>query len=176
MVDSIISIMIRDPVHPCGPYDRTGHSFRVDIFNCDFTPLFYKGITYNNFPLNVKGKKGGSIHRQIRVPPGFYLIRGHARCHNVVTEWAMVQVGCGTTVCVNLLPTSIHYCLLRTVGAILATDQVKKIYAKEADEVVRAINKLLKRMPRTLMPAPPTAKQLEELENEEKEEEKKEAS
>ena len=35
MADSTLSITVRDPEHPCAPYQRTGHSFFVQIWHCD---------------------------------------------------------------------------------------------------------------------------------------------
>jgi hypothetical protein len=170
MADSKISVLIRDPEHPCAPYERTRHSFRVDIFNCDFTPLHWKGVTYQGVPLNVKGKKGGFIHGQFDVPPGCYIVRAYGRCKNVVTEMAMIGVGCDETACVSLLPTTVRYCLVRTVVGVLGgtvdppagEESVRKIFPKEADAVVRAINALVEKLPKDNIPSPPTIEQLEE--------------
>jgi len=172
MTDSILSITIRDPEHPCMPYERTGHSFWVQIFHCDFTPLFWKGVTYLNYLLDTRGKSNGFIHGQIKVPPGSYLIRAFATCKNVVTDFAMVEVGCDKTVCVNLLPTTVDYCLARAVVGIIGgtvdppggDDSVKKLHPKEANEAVKAIDALREKLPKDPLPPPPTLEELEKLE------------
>lgn len=165
-MDSILSIMVRDARHPCAPYETTGHSFFVQIFHCDRTPLFYKGVDFGTLvPLQVPGKKRGRIHGQFRVPPGCYVVRAIAACNNVVTDWAMVNVGCGEKKCVSLLPTSLKHCIFRMIsglklgGAVgrMAGDEVKatNVAAKETDHALEALMAIADKLPEDPLPPPP---------------------
>jgi hypothetical protein len=45
MADSTLSITVRDRLHPCAAVPGTTvHSFKAQIFHCDGTPLFWKGV------------------------------------------------------------------------------------------------------------------------------------
>ena len=153
MADSVLSITVRDVKHPCAPYQSTRHSFGVQIFHCDGVPLIWKGANYGaptGVPLTEPGPKGGRIHGQFKVPPGCYLIRALAGCKNVISDWAYVGVGCGQTVCVNLVLPTVRHCIERTlVGLQIGTldppkgeervsDVMPELVAK-AEEVLRAI-------------------------------------
>lgn len=182
-MDSVMSITIRDPNHACAPYESSTHTFFVQIFNCDFSPLFWKGINYGNpVPLNVKGVKGGNIHAQIRVPPGCYLVRGVASCYNVITEWAWVEAACGQTVCVNLVPTTIRYCIDRVITglklgtiaptALAAHTMAANFIPKEIQVAFDALKTIIEKLPADYLPLPPSAddlkKAIDKLEKEEK--------
>ncbi len=165
-MDSILSITVRDARHPCAPYETTAHSFFVQIFHCDGTPLFYKGVDYG-VPklLHVRGRKNGRIHGQFRVPPGCYGLRAIATCHNVGTDWAMVNVGCGETKCVSLLPTSLKHCIFRLITGLRlgtavgrhADAEVKatKAAANETDQAIEALMQIAEKLPDDPLPSPP---------------------
>lgn len=190
-MDSILSITIRDPNHACAPYESSGHTFFVQIFNCDFRPLFWNGIDYGHpVPLNVKGAKGGNIHAQIRVPPGCYLVRGVASCYNVVTEWAWVEAACGEKVCVNLVPTTIRYCLDRVIigfnlGTIapiapkgLAADSaspqmIAKSMPSEIKVAFDALKKITEKLPTDNLPLPPSLDEIQSVIDRQEKAEKK---
>ena len=173
MADSTLSITVRDPEHPCAPYQRTAHSFFVQIWHCDGTPLFWRGINYGVFPgvpLDTPGLGGGRIHGQIKVPRGCYLVRTLAPCKNVVGDWAWVDVGCDETVCVDLvIPTFLH-CVLRTItGAWFGTvdppegeERVRDVMGKEVEAAVDALRRIAEKLPEEgNMPAPPTIEEFE---------------
>ncbi len=171
-MDSILSITVRDTAHPCAPYQSTRHSFFVQILHCDGKPLFWKGINYKRFRLNVRGHGGGFIHAQVKVPPGCYVLRAVATCHNVVTNWASVQVCCAETVCVDLLPTSVFHCINNTItGLLLGTvgeRPVIEIAPQEVDEAVRALRVLAERLPKDVhLSVPPTEEEIKEEEQRE---------
>lgn len=180
MADSTLSIIIRDPAHPCAPYQSTRHSFRVQIFHCDGTPLFWKGVNLGlpGFWLVEPGAKGGRIHAQVKVPPGCYLVRAIATCKNVITDWAYVGVGCDQTVCVNLTIPTVRHCVQRTIAALhLGTldppEGERRVVEQMPEEVERAAellgiiaDKLPPDPPE--FPAPPTEKEIRELLEEEK--------
>lgn len=179
MADSILSITIRDSNHPCAPYQSTPHSFRVEIYHCDGTPLFWKGVNYGatGVWLDTRGAKRGFIHAQVKVPPGCYLVRAHAKCKNVVSDWAYVGVGCDQTVCVNLVIPTLLHCVLRTItGLLLSTvdppegeEMVVKIMPREVKEAVKALNKVADKLPKDLqLPVPPTKKEIEKIAKEPK--------
>lgn len=117
---SKLSIWVRDTTHPCLPYQSTKHSWFAIILTCDFQPLHFGLVKNGLFPLRTPGKLGGKVHGQVEVPPGCYLVVGYATCKNIFTDIAMVQVGCNTETCVNLLPKSASTCL----GQLIATIKV----------------------------------------------------
>jgi hypothetical protein len=168
MADSTLSITVRDGRHPCAPYQTTGHDFFIQIYHCDGKPLFWKRINYGApVPLSVPGQQGGRIHRQFRVPPGCYLVRGAAPCNNVVTEWAWVDVCCDETVCVNLVVPPVFHCVQRTILAMQAGtigDQpVAQIAPREVEQALEALQTLADRLPRERpLPEPPTVEQVRE--------------
>ena len=182
MADSILSIIIRDTRHPCAPYQSTGHSFYVSIFTCDMKPLHWRGTTYIRHPLNVKGKAGGMIHAQVLVPPGSYLIRAVATCKNVVSDWAWAEVGCGKTVCVNIVIPNAIDCLLRTILGIQAGTvdppggeaMIRNAMPKEAGEAVEAMQKVVENLPPSRLPPPPTLEEIEEMQKKRREKKEKE--
>jgi len=179
MADSTLSVTVRDTTHPCSPYRTTRHSWKVQIFHCDGTPLFWKGIDYTHgFWLNVRGAKGGFIHGQVKVPPGCYLVRAIATCKNVLTDWAYVGVGCDQTVCVNLVPPAVKHCINRVLaGLLLGTVDppregeatVSSMMPGEVKEAVAILTKIASRLPEdALLPSTPTAGELEKMLREEK--------
>lgn len=156
MADSILSVTIRDSKHPCSPYRSTRHSFSVQVFNCDLTPLVWKGLNFGRgrgVMLTEKGEAGGLIHGQFKVPPGAYLVRGVATCKNVVTDWAWVKVCCNQTVCVDLVPPAVWHCIVRTVlGLNLGTvdpegedRRLKDVFPEEVKAATEALKALLGR-------------------------------
>lgn len=151
---SKLDITIRDRDHPCAPYFTTGHSFTVDIRYCDGT--YFKRA----YPLRDR------VHDQIEVPPGSYIIRGYAWCNNILTDLAMVNVGCDQTVCVNLLPTTVRDCWWRAVvGALFGTTSApikEKVPAEVLDKLVRTINEALKYLPKDVFPFELTEEELRE--------------
>lgn len=157
MADSILSVTVRDTVHPCAPYQSTSHSFFVQIFHCDGKPLFWKGIDFRSFvPLQEAGHGGGGIHGQFKVPPGCYLVRAVATCKNVVTDWAWVNVGCDTTACVDLVPPSVRQCIDRVLlGLQLGTldppqegeQRVADVMPDEVQQAVQLLTRIAERLP-----------------------------
>jgi hypothetical protein len=147
----------------------------VQIFNCDGKPLFWNGVNYGRpFPLDVPGEKGGRIHGQVKVPPGCYLVRAIASCKNVVTDWAWVEVGCGQTACVDLVPPSVINCIQRVVaGLSLGTvdppkageETVAQMMPAEVKQAVELLNKIAEKLPKDVqLPAPPTLDEIRRLE------------
>lgn len=174
MAHSILSVTVRDPKRPCAPYQSTGHSFFLQVYHCDGTPLFWGGVNFGSpnpaewVPLQLPGRGGGRIHGQYKVPPGCYLVRAVARCFNVVTEWAYVKVGCDTTVCVELIPPPVWYCIHSTITGILAgtidDTPLVQIAPAEVEEAVGALRKLTERLPRTpFLPDPPRPEVFEQF-------------
>jgi hypothetical protein len=179
MADSTLSITVRDTTHPCAPYQTTKHSFRVQIFHCDGTPLFWNGIDYTDgVRLNVRGAKGGLIHGQVKVPPGCYLVRAFAWCNNVETDWAYVGVGCDQTVCVNLIPTAFRHCIKRVLAGLLmgsvvfpkeGEKKVSSMMPNDVKEAAAILTKIAGRLPEgELLPSTPTTGELEKMLREEK--------
>jgi hypothetical protein len=131
MADSTLSIVIRDTERPCAPYQSSAHSFFVQIYHCDGTPLVWKGVNYGNAqPLDVPGAKRGNVHAQVKVPPGCYLVRGMTpSCGNFLSDWVWVEVCCSETVCANIVFPSIRDCVDRTrtgleLGAVIAEAEI----------------------------------------------------
>lgn len=173
MADSILSITVRDRRKPCAPYFTTTHQFYVDIMYCDFTPLTWGGRRYIRYPLKQR------IHDQIRVPPGCYIIKGYAPCHNVLTELVMVQVPCNSTICVSLLPTTVRFCIERAIlgiqhGTVVMSKEKKvkdKVPKEKIDKAVKALKEIKELLPEDEFPyGLPVSP--EELEKEEKKREK----
>jgi tyrosinase-like protein len=160
-VDSCLSVTVRDSHHPCAPYQSTGHSFLVEIYHCDGLPLFWRGIDYGKgVLLQVAGAGGGMIHGKFPVPPGCYLIRAAAPCHNVVTDWAWVNVGCSAKVCVDLVPPMVRHCIRRALtGIALGTAEgdktVRDVAPREARSATNALDKLAAKLPEDPLPPPP---------------------
>lgn len=159
--ESCLSVTVRDPRHPCAPYRSSDHSFQVEIYHCDGLPLFWNGVSFaGGVPLQVPGAAGGMIHGQFAVPPGCYLVRAAATCHNVVTDWAWVNVGCGATICVDLVPPTVRHCIERaltgiTLGTVDHEQQVHDLAPREARTATNALKRLAGRLPADPLPAPP---------------------
>ena len=153
MADSILGIIIRDTEHPCAPYQGTDHTFFIQIFHCDGTPLFWNSFDYGKpFRLDVQGKEKGCVHAQVKVPPGCYLVRGLAPVKNVITDWAWVNVGCDEAVCVNLVPPSVIHCINRVVaglkfGTIWDKTKVKAEYPPEVKAAIKALEEIAGKLP-----------------------------
>lgn len=179
MADSILSIIIRDTEHLCAPYQKK-YSFFVSIYTCDLKPLHWKGITYDKFPLNVKGQGGGLIHAQVKVPPGCYLVRAisYEPCDNVVSDWAWVELGCDETVCVNLVIPRVIDCLylaelgLRR-GTIVAEFspqkeiKVNRLMPEEVESAREILNKIIdmlkEKKVKSAFPPPPSDDEIDKL-------------
>ena len=114
---SEMSIWVRDANNPCLPYHSTSHSFVALILSCSLKPLSFGKVKDGVVHLDKPGAAGGRVHGQVKVPPGCYIVVAYARCKNVFTNLAYVQVGCDQTVCVNLLPKRVSQC----VGELVAT-------------------------------------------------------
>ena len=180
MADSILSIIIRDPTHPCAPYQSTGHSFRVQIFHCDGTPLFWKGVNLGipGVWLTQPGIRRGRIHAQLKVPPGCYLIRAIAQCKNVVSDWAYVGVGCDQTVCVSLTIPTVRHCIQRVIAGLNfgtldppgGEERVADVLPEEVKEATRILKILADKLPPESpeFPTPPAGREIAEWMQEEK--------
>lgn len=178
---SKLGIMVKDIRSPCTPYHSTGHWFLADIFHCDPripftpgdpsippTPLTWNGTTFIGYRLR------GRIHDQIEVPPGCYLIRARAKCGNVVTQLAFVEVGCEETKCVTLIPTTVQYCLTATMAGLMQiiTDPPgEKALQEKCRHAIDAIKEVAALLPKDVFPEI-SLKELAELEK--KVQEKKE--
>ena len=115
--------------------------------------------------MGYKLKEG--IHSQIKVPPGCYIVRAYAHCNNVVTEMAMVQVGCDATVCVSLLPTTVRYCIDRTIiglkyGTASTTKISEKVPKDKINEAIRVLESVKEYLPKEEV-IPEMYKELEEI-------------
>jgi hypothetical protein len=172
MADSTLSITVRDPLHPCAPYRTTAHSFKAQIFHCDGTPLFWKGVNYGSGAwLTDAGAAGGRIHGQFKVPEGCYLVRAVATCKNVIGDWVWVNVGCNETVCVSIVFPTVKDCINRTLaGLLLGTvdppqeeeKTVKNIMPNEVSQAVQILGRIAERLPREVgLPEPPTVEEIQ---------------
>lgn len=108
--ESCVTVTVRDLRHPCAPYQSGPESFQVEIRHCDGQPLVWRGVNFaNGVPLQLAGAAGGKIQGQFTVPQGCYLVRAVTHGHEIVTNWAWVNVGCDDGVCVDLvLPKVLH--------------------------------------------------------------------
>ncbi len=170
---SKLSIWVRDTVHPCIPYESTGHSFMVAILCCDLQPLHFGSVKNGLYPLTDPGKGGGRIHGQVEVPPGCYIIIGAATCKNIFTDMAMVQVGCDQEVCVNLITKSLSTCTGQIIAALNIAQYLGPAYAPSSpagkeipkevlSRAIGALEELLKHIPKDrILPAIPIS--IEEL-------------
>lgn len=140
-----ICVYIRDKQDPADLYDSSSHFFAVSIHEIGSNkPLCWKGVNYNWVWLPFQGEFG-RVAGEYEVPAGEYLVKGYAMCSNVITHMAWVQVSDGETVSVNLLPTTVAFCLqAATIGVALGTAKVdgKDIpVAKIAPEEAAAFEK-----------------------------------
>jgi hypothetical protein len=100
------------------------------------------------------------IHGQFAVPPGCYLVRAAAPCQNVVTDWAWVNVQCGATVCVDLVPPTVRHCIDRAAagiahGTVGREEHVHDVAPREARTAANALKRLAGKLPADPLPAPP---------------------
>lgn len=159
---SYLRITVRDARHPCAPYENSGHSFDVEIYHCDGHPLFWNGVNFGGgVPLTLAGAGGGMIHGEFAVPSGCYLVRAAAPCHNVVTDWAWVNVGCCETVCVDLVPPTVRHCIERALAGIEHgtadhEQHVHDVAPREAKTAINALKRLAAKLPPDPLPATPT--------------------
>ncbi len=155
--DAVLSIIVRDPMHPREPYQSTPHSFFVQIFDCEGLPLVWEGVDYGAFPgvpMTIPGPMGGRVQIDLAVPAGCYLVRALAKCKNVISDWAYVEASSGDTVRVNLILPTVKHCLLRMAASLrLATidpegreDRVAAVWPREVqaatDELLRVADEL----------------------------------
>jgi hypothetical protein len=159
-MESCLSVTVRDSHHPCAPYQSTGHSFNVEVYHCDGLPLFWKGVNFGKgVPLQIAGAGGGLVHGQFRVPSGCYLVRAVATCQNVVTDWAWANIGCGATVCVDLVPPMVRHCIERVVAGLVAgtvDDQpLGEVVGDQAARVAEALREVAASLPDQPLPPPP---------------------
>ncbi len=115
---SKLSIWVRDTAHPCLPYQSTSHSWIAIIWSCGMQPLSFGVVNNGIFPLTEKGKAGGMIHGQVKVPPGCYIVVALATCKNIFTDMAYVQVGNDETVTVNLITKRLSTCTGQLLTAL----------------------------------------------------------
>jgi hypothetical protein len=159
--ESYLSVTVRDPKHPCAPYANSAHSFEVEVYHCDGHPLFWKGVHYGaGVPLTVPGAGGGMIHGEFAVPNGCYLVRAAAPCHNVVTDWAWVTVGCCERACVDLVPPTVRHCIERAAAGIARgtadhEQHVHDLAPREARTALNALRRLAAKLPADPLPAVP---------------------
>jgi hypothetical protein len=145
-------IYIRDRVHPADLYDSSSHSYAVSIHEVGSnSPLIWKGMNYNWVWLPFPGE-AGRIAGEFEVPAGTYLVKAFASCWNVVTNLAWVQVADGETVAVNLVPTTVLFCIQSAmIGVTLGTARdtpIAKVAAPEAEAFGKAANALMAKLPK----------------------------
>jgi hypothetical protein len=156
--DAVLSILVRDPGHPCAPYQSSGHSFYVQIFHCDGLPLVWQGVDYGVFPgvpMAISGPKGGRIQLDVDVPSGCYLVRALAACKNVVSDWAYAEACCGETICVNLILPTVKHCLLRMAVSLQAAtidpegeeDRVVDVWPREVRDATATLLRIAELLP-----------------------------
>jgi hypothetical protein len=167
-------VYVRDTVHPADLYDSSHHWYSVSIHEIgSIGPLIWKGVNYGWLWLPFTGEFN-KIAGEFEVPAGTYLVRGQAFCYNIVTHLAWVQVKDGETVSVNLVPTSVHFCILAArMGVELGTVKVEgkevplaTIAQAEVDQFLKAAGALAAKLPRELglplLPAEEMKKRLKE--------------
>ncbi len=161
--DAVLSILVRDPVHPCAPYQSTKHSFYVQIFHCDGAPLIWKGVNYGiPVQMTLPGPKGGRIQIDVAVPSGCYIVRALAKCKNVVSDWAYVEACCGNTVCVNLVLPTVKHCIQRMVTALHwgtldpegQEDRLLDVYPREVEEATGMLLRIADLLPKDSLEFP----------------------
>jgi hypothetical protein len=145
-------IYIRDRVHPADLYDSSGHTYAVSIHEVGSnSPLIWKGMNFNWVWLPFPGQSG-RIAGEYEVPAGTYLVKGYASCYNVVTNLAWVQVADNETVSVNLVPTTVVFCLYSAlIGVMLGGTKetpTLKAVPQEAEAFQKAANALIAKLPK----------------------------
>jgi hypothetical protein len=153
-----LCIYVRDRQHPADLYDSTAHWFAVSIHEVGSNgPLCWKGVNYNWVWLPFQGEFG-RVAGEYEVPAGTYLVKGYAMCSNVVTHVAWVQVNDGETASVNLVPTTVLFCLqAATIGAVLGTAivggkdiPIAEIAPAEVKAFEKAASALANKLPKEL--------------------------
>jgi hypothetical protein len=151
-----ICVYVRDTKHPADLYDSTAHWYAVSIHEVGSnTPLCWKGVNYNWVWLPFNGEFG-KVAGDFEVPAGTYLVKGYAMCSNVVTHVAWVQVNDGETIPVNLVPTTVPFCLMSTMlGVTLGTAvaegrdvPIAKLAPTEVANFEKAANALMAKLPK----------------------------
>lgn len=151
-----ICVYIRDRVHPADLYDSSSHGFAVSIREVGSKgPLCWKGVNYNWVWLPFNGEFG-KVAGEFEVPAGIYLVKGYAMCSNIVTHVAWVQVDDGENVSVNLVPTTVVFCLqAASLGVALGTAKINnkdtpiaKIAPAEVRAFENAVKALLNKLPK----------------------------
>jgi hypothetical protein len=151
-----ICVYIRDTKHPSDLYDSTGHWYAVSIHEVGSNgPLCWKGVNYNWVWLPFNGEFN-KVAGEFEVPAGTYLVKGYAMCSNVVTHVAWVQVNDGEIIPVNLVPTTVPFCLLAAnLGVVLGTAKVNnkdipiaEIAPAEVQAFEKAVNALVAKLPK----------------------------
>jgi hypothetical protein len=170
MADSIMSITVRDPEHPCAPYQKSKHPFVAQILHCDGKPLHWKGLDGASVPLQSVVPDGPLIHGQFRVPPGCYLVRAVNPWNNVISDWAWVQACCNQTVCVNLLIGPLGHCIKRMISGLRlggAGDgglTVAELMPRKVQAAVTALEAIAEELlSEPELPDPPTVKEIEKI-------------
>jgi len=115
-------------------------------------PLHFGAVHNGVYALTQPGPHGGRVHGQVEVPPGCYIVIGYAPCFNVVTDFAMAQVGCDQEVCINLYPKHMHLCILYLLDAIHYMQRLGPKYTagatqlKAQDRLLEAASKSLREL------------------------------
>ena len=153
-----LCLYVRDSQHPVDLYDSTSHYYAVRILEAgSTTPLIWKGTNYNWVWLPFKGEFG-RVGGEFEIPAGTYLVQAYASCFNVVTNLAWVQVNDGETASVNLVPTTVMYCLAAAqIGVALGTVKVgtkdtpiATVASAEVNAFEKAATALIEKLPKEI--------------------------
>lgn len=134
----------------------------VTIYDCSRRILEWCGKRYARIGPTEHG------HIEIKVPPGCYILSaiGYATGHNTFTAPAFVQVGCGETVCVNLLAPIQHTCGWYWIAGVTQAAKEKVVPPRVAQQAINATKEVLKhvKMPVIRPGEVPIEKEIEEIE------------
>ncbi|MCL6451011.1 MAG: hypothetical protein K6T75_06965 [Acetobacteraceae bacterium] len=111
---SKLQVVVRDlPWASCEPYSDSPATFYVYVLSCNWEWM-------DSFRCDRLGRGGGGIYGEIEVPEGTYLVSAFGWPPWVETNVDWVQVRCGETVGVNLVPIYWSQIVYRLQAAITA--------------------------------------------------------
>jgi hypothetical protein len=151
-----LCVYVRDTKHPADLYDSTSHWYAVSIHEVGSNnPLCWNGMNFNWVWLPIIGEFN-RVAGEFVVPAGTYLVKGYAMCSNVVTHVAWVQINDGETIPVNLVPTTVPFCLMAAkIGVMLGSVNVEgkdvpiaKFAQAEVAQFEKAVDALASKLPK----------------------------